>query len=240
MAHRFAVVTVSALFPLIAACSSDRKGISVDVVVDGPSSPPATGETRTVQSDRGYTVTVTRGFLAASGFDLGACPEAHRFDWQRLIEGTAEAHQTGSPTHVGVPLVEPLVTDASTTMGTLAPPPGSYCTGTLTLAAADPDAPGLPGADMVGRSLWIEGTWTRADGTSGDVSIASSWSFDTGALALPSPLVLGSGGEEHATLVVTAVADHWFDGVELATDDDDAIAKGVMQNIQASIALESR
>lgn len=237
MARRSSLIL---LFTLVAGCSSDEKGLSVDVVVVGPSSPPASAGARTVTTDRGFTVTVTRGYLAAGGFDLGGCPQARRLDWQRLIEGTAYAHETGSPTHVGVPYVEPLLESASVTMGTLAPPPGSYCTGLLTVAAADDDAPGLPSADMVGRSLWIEGTWRRADGTNGPVSIVSSWSFDTGALALPEPLVLGDGGARHATLVVTGAADHWFDGVDFTTDGDDAIATTVMQNVRASIGLELR
>jgi hypothetical protein len=220
-------------------CSDDHEGLSVDVAVDPPTSPAKENGTRVLTNDRGYRVVLTKGYLAVSSVEIEACASqgvAGFLRELRLIR-PAYAHSEGSPTRLGTPFVIPLLGDARGAIGSLSPPPRSYCVTHIGGAPADDDALFLPAdAPMVGKSLYVEGTFQPPSSAEASAFTA------TGALAFDAevthaPLVLGAGGRTKATLVIGEVIDHWFDGIDFATASPDDIAKSVLEHAQQSFQV---
>jgi hypothetical protein len=231
-AHRLAL-SAAWVFALGLSCSTgDSEGISVRVHLEptGDASAPLT-------TDTGYEVTLTRGYLVTASADLEVC--AADALWLRRLERratwvkSAHAHESGTPTHIGSPYVEALVGGGTTPVdyGVFSPPPDRYCTLRYDIGPADSDAEGLPAdPDMVGKSLYLEGTYTAADGVA-HAFTASTSATATAELGL-STLDLQSAGT--ADVLVRKSAAHWFDGIDFAAATPDDIATKVLANIGVS------
>ena len=122
-------------------------------------------------------------------------------------------------------------------VGSVSPPAADYCGATIDLLAADADANNLPTTtDMVGRSVFIEASYTLSDGvTSGSVTInTSSALLPRDLLIFPSITLSASNLNGSATLAINY--DTWFDGVDLTTvDTDSAQLTQLLNNITDSI-----
>ncbi len=193
------------------------------------------GGTRTFDTDRGFRVTLTRGFLSTGSVEIFTCPTAGRLRWLdgwRLRE--AQAHVVGSPTLLGVPAVESLLSQGErTVVGQLHPPPATYCRVKQTILAADADASGLPlDGSMIGRSLLVEGTYAFGGGPPETFRFSSTASFD--AEIHVDDTTLSTDGRRVATLLLVKKSDRWFDGVDFRGDEQDAVTR-VLQNLQASL-----
>jgi hypothetical protein len=219
------------------SCSSSEAGLAVDVQLVSPRAGSAP-----IVSDRGYTVSVERGYLAVGSAELEGCATARRpsFDlpWGPSV---AFAHTMSSPTRIGSPSVLSLVDQESAEQpfGSLGPPPGEYCSLRVGLEPADADAAGLPSdVDLVGVTLWLEGTYRDSSGTEKAFSVASAKALEE---SVPfDELELGDDAEQEVTLAVSIPTSHWFDGIDLATTDDEQIADLVLDNVRASLEVSVR
>lgn len=108
----------------------------------------------TTTSDPGFQLRLTaqidgapeQTYLTLSTVTLKECAQA--------AAKPGQSHSAGSATKIGVPHV---LSSAVSDLGTMAPPPGSYCELELELSAADSDAEGLPSPDYVGASISYKG-----------------------------------------------------------------------------------
>ena len=132
------------------------------------------GATRTFFTVQGHRVTLTRAYVTLQSVELRPCPRTTRaWRWLRALSpiGTAEAHTVTNPLRLGTPHVSGLsqVEAAALELGTLQPPPGSYCTVFPVFAPADSDAEGLPSdVNMTGQTLLLEGEVVPASGGATD------------------------------------------------------------------------
>ncbi len=220
-----------------AGCSaSTTPGIQVAVVLDAPSSPRVTDVSRVIQTNRGFSVALTRGYLSTATIELIACSTTATF-WNPFAIHAAYAHTTGSPTRLGVPIVESLIAAAPgrVPVGDLRPPAGAYCRARLTLAPADGDALGLPSdTDMVGKTFLAVGTYARAGQEERPFSMSSAASLDV-ETAFPST-TLSSDERRTSSLRVTKVADHWFDNIDCEQGDENENVQTVLDNVRRSLA----
>lgn len=149
-----------------------------------------------------------------------------------LVVARAHAHAPGSPAKLGIPVVESLLASAGTRIdvGTMRPPPGHYCRIRYTAFAADADAVGLPAdASMVGRTLRIEGSWSRNGSEETPFVVDSALSFKVD-LDFPE-LSLDTEGTSFAALTIGKSLNRWFDGVDFESDDAEDIEDTVFDNM---------
>lgn len=217
-------------------CVDYDPGIEVEVVVlhhDGPRGgavpePDPAFAVRQLTTDLGYRVELARAYVVIEQVKLIACPEepgaaaaARRLLWPR---GLALAHGADDdPTLLGVPYVE----DAMRAdfdpgeIGTIRPPPGRYCQARVVIAPADDDAEALPvDIDMVGASLYLEGTYQAAGAAEPTRFVLRSSDRREAVIPLvdryggePTPLVL-DGGHRVARVPIGSLTNFWLDGID--------------------------
>ncbi|MBN9681950.1 MULTISPECIES: hypothetical protein [unclassified Corallococcus] len=155
----------------LSACGERVDGMTVTLGLEHRATAQgvqAAGGERSLTRADGQVLTLTRGYVALGSVELKPCEEA--LGWRLLKAlspiGTAHAHSEGSPLRLGTPHVSGLERPDGNvlTLGTVRPPPGRYCRARLTFEPADADAEGLPGVDMVGHTLWLEGTRVTTGG----------------------------------------------------------------------------
>ncbi|MHA7634515.1 hypothetical protein [Corallococcus sp. M7] len=155
----------------LSACGERVDGMTVTLGLEHRATAhgvQAAGGERSFTRADGQVLTLTRGYVTLGSVELKPCEEA--LGWRLLKAlspiGTAHAHSVGSPLRLGTPHVSGLERPDGNvlTLGTVRPPPGRYCRARLTFEPADADAEGLPGVDMVGHTLWLEGTRMTAGG----------------------------------------------------------------------------
>ncbi|WP_394842695.1 hypothetical protein LZC95_37185 [Pendulispora brunnea] len=249
ISHLGRIVTLTALtisLPLVSAvaCSgSDSDGVSVAVDLEAPSSTKQSMVSKTWTTDLGFTVTLQDAYLATGSVEIVPCASAAQRlrlkDFFAVRE--AHAHVEGSPTKLGIPVVESLLAAGGTRVhvGTMAPPPNSYCQVRYGIHAADGDAVGLPSdVSMVGKSLYLRGTYSRAGGQ--PVAFEASSSNALEVTASVGETTLSSGGTQSAVLVVRKVADTWFDGIAFDTASPDDIARTVLEHVRQSLTISAQ
>lgn len=143
------------------SCNESSRGITVSLEGVHEATKDSDGA---ITNNLGYKITLTQGFVVYSELMLHDCDEVRlmprMINWISPLS-SAYAHSMGSPTVLGTPSVDDLMTEDSTPIdfGVLEPPEGSYCHLMVTLAPADEDAQYLPtGTDMIGRTFFVEGT----------------------------------------------------------------------------------
>ncbi|MBT8118102.1 MAG: hypothetical protein KJN89_00170 [Gammaproteobacteria bacterium] len=201
----------------------------------------------------GHTVTLTKAYLVISSTTIettcGANFSAALESVIDVIVPRAHAHTTTTPTSTGVPYVIDLLAadNVSVSIGGMSPAVADYCGVDIDLFAADDDAINLPVAagepDMIGRTVYIEGSYSLSGGGAGAIKI------DTGATLINrylqlSALMMISASSPTGSVSLGINYDTWFDAVDLAvletetavtTSPSDANVGQVLQNITASI-----
>jgi hypothetical protein len=119
-------------------------------------------------------------------------------------------------------------------LGTLQPPPGTYCRAHLVFGPADADAEGLPaGAGMVGKTLLLEGERVPAGGGAAQPFRLESTSVGNADVMLEGLSLTADALEASRTLHLAY--DRWLDGVDLASAE---ASEQVLRNVASSAAVE--
>src|SRR5262245_2644690 len=107
-------ITVVVCLTAGASCSSSESGLEVGVHLAAPASPALEDGSRHFESDQGYEVMLTRGYLAVGSVAIMECEAAAARAPLRLPFGTsvAFAHSMSSPTMLGEPGVIDLLAPA--------------------------------------------------------------------------------------------------------------------------------
>ena len=202
-----------ALLAALTACTSEKSaGIQVNVVAAQQSMPTS------VQNASGVTVQTSSSFVNVAAVDIGQCSSAAARLW-RLVNPlpSAFAHTENSPFHLGTPDIVSLAGERpEATIGTIAPPPGDYCSVSLEINPADPDALNIDLAPAIVGNTYV------AQGTAN----ASPYSATTDAadnIVLPIDRLTLSDEHPDATLTISVDTSHAYDGIDftsptLATD----------------------
>ncbi len=255
------VLVISLLAVFISACSSssstDDGSTSVTAVNMSATPSPANaavmdaGPKRFVTTEA-HTVNLTKAYLVISSTTIettcGASFIAALDGLLDIIIPQAHAHTTTTPTSTGVPYVINLLAADNTpvSIGSMSPAVADYCGVDVDLFAADADAINLPvGAaepDMIGKTVFIEGTYTLDGGGGGIIKI------DTGATLinrnlLLSALMMISESTPTGSISLGINYDTWFDAVDLELLENENVAPTVvssegfkvLQNITSSI-----
>jgi hypothetical protein len=248
-ARACAFVVVVAVGLALAGCSKTvTEGIQMTVQGAAPVEPASvqgvSGSTRTWQTPLGYQVVVSKMYLNFGGAELIACEEeqsAVRKYWKRCKDwasiSVARAHTESSLTRLGTPVVESMLrADGSIVeLGVFGPPPGAYCVTRYFVDPADEDAQNLPAdAPMLGKTVYVEGTYQEGTEPPAAFVIATSLKFDVLAPGIDIP----KDPNFRKTLRVARDAVHWFDEVDFRSADVSGQERALVRAMQASTTLE--
>jgi hypothetical protein len=202
----------------------------------------------------GHTVTLTKAYLVISSTTIettcGASFSAALDGVLDIMVPSAHAHTTTTPTSTGVPYVINLLAqdNVAGSIGGMSPAVADYCGVDIDLFAADDDAINLPAGagepDMIGRTVYIEGTYELVSGAVNGVI-----KIDTGATLINRNLLLSALMTISASTPTGAISlginyDTWFDAVDLelleietasTTNPADTNVSQLLQNITSSI-----
>jgi hypothetical protein len=213
---------------LLSACgSSTEPGAEVHVV----SSAVALGSGERVESVPGQALSVTEVQWTSVAVELLPCPSAARWLSEALV-GTAHAHGTSTPTRLAVPTIESASARDDVVLGALHPPAQRYCEVRYSVGAADADAVGIADApEMERHSLLARGFDVSADAPA-EFEIGGQLAFDVLA-----PVELDVSHGEQRTVRIERDPERWFDGVDLATQDDAARVRRFAENLRDSVSI---
>lgn len=212
-------------------CIRVTDGIEIDVAYQ-PAATPAE-----VRTDMGYRVHLERALIAVGRVELIECDNFVLGLWELVAPARARAHESATPTSLGVPLVIDLMEGTGTPSfaGTLRPPPGRYCGIRVSATPADDDAGGLSqeNMDMVLHTVFVVGQ--VEDMATGDTMplltrirevLECEMLFDR-------PLVFDSPVLESVIIQI----DHtkWFDGIDFALRPSDAVQQQITENVRSSL-----
>lgn len=224
----------------------DRDGL--DLAPDG---------TWSLTTDRGYRVTLMRGWLTSYQVSMVPCwlvegtgaartPAWHRLWW--LIGGVAHAGHDDEPdpSRVAASRVEALAPLVAVDFGAARVPGETYCKAHYVAARADDDTADVPEAYAGERiTLHLEATWTAP----GD-SAAHAFTVRTALAAGRNLSLVPAGGAEADALrlrsdevgidvTVYRRPAGWFDGIDFASvDDEEAIDRAVLLAFIDGLRLE--
>jgi len=195
------------------------------------------GGSRHFTTDRGELVSLSRAYLTVSSVELIPCPAPSAWRWLRQLSpvGTAHAHSEANPRRLGTPHVislersdgEPLE------LGTLHPPPATYCRARLVLGPADEDAEGEPlQVGMAGKSLLLEGSFSPAEGAPAQPFKLESSAVIT--VELPLEALRLSEESPESRQRITLAYDRWLDGLSPGAP---ASAEQALRNVAASATM---
>lgn len=252
-------LAVAVLSASVIACSSSSGSSSAGTSVSLSAAPsPANAAAmpagaKTFNNDMGDSITLSKAYLVISSATIettcGASFSAALDGLLDLLLPQANAHTTTTPTSTGVPVVIDLlaVDGGPIGLGSVSPPAGDYCGVDIDMLAADADASNLPtGAgepDMIGKTLFIEGSYTLFGGGSGVISMSTGSTLINRELLLFFPVMI-SKNNLNGSIGIAINYDTWFDAVDLATletetatvtNPGDTNVSQVLQNITNSI-----
>jgi hypothetical protein len=195
------------------------------------------GASRHFTTDRGERITLSRAYVTVSSVELIPCPSLSASRWLRQLSpvGTAHAHSESNPRRLGTPHVSSLARsdDEALELGTLHPPPDTYCRVRLVLGPADADAEGEPLlAGMVGKTLLLEGTLDPATGEPAQPFTLESRGVANAELPLEALRLSGESPESH--VLITLAYDRWLDGLSVLEPGADAQA---LRSVAASASI---
>jgi len=200
---------------------------------------------KTFGNSEGITITITRAYIDIGSVELESdCGNSEFAQLPQKILGwfipTANAHSASTPTRIGEPHVIS-ITGAdleAIELGSIAPAAGTYCGATVELTAADDDATGLPDdADMIGRSVHIEGSYSKpGDGSATAFSFNSSVDLEHAHRLFAGRLTLNSGNRS-ADIIFDIYYQDWFNGVDPAMLADPAQTAQLLANISESVKI---
>jgi len=208
---------------------------------------------KTFSNDLGDSITLNKAYLVLSSATIeSACGPTFSavlesiFTW---IIPAAQAHTTTTPTSTGVPFVFDLLGADSIpiVIGELSPPQQNYCGLRIDMLAADDDAINLPNGiadpDMIGKSIFIEGSFALAGGGNGNIHISSTATLTNRDLLLSTVLEISADNPDDG-VDIEINYDTWFNAVDLAlletetasfTNPSDINVNRVLQNVIESI-----
>ena len=216
---------------VISSCSSSSGSAvgGTQVTINARPSPAVTlaqpAGNKTFTNDLGDSITLTRAYIVISNATIestcGVSFSAAAEQLLNFIIPQAQAHTSSTPTSIGDPVVVDLLyaDNESVHIGTLSPPAETYCGVSLNLLAADADAINLPEAagtpNMVGKSVYIEGSFILAGGGSGNILISTGAALSSRHVLLPSLMQL-SANNLSASAGIMFNYDSWFNAIDLA------------------------
>ncbi|QDG53079.1 hypothetical protein FIV42_20720 [Persicimonas caeni] len=218
-----------------------------------------------IVNDLGFEVRVDAAYLVTDTVTLLACDEVDDprdlpgFSLRTLTRAllpSAHAHGPTTPTRLGTPHVEALVGASSRSshpwrIGEFLPPPGDYCAVRLDVRAADDDAIGLPAdVDMVGRTLYVRGTYLAPDEDAPNENAPKPFELATGAAfdieldkvasttGAAAPWSFPRSGAKTGRVILNKNMAAWFEGVDFTDADPEQTARAVLLNARESIELD--
>jgi len=163
-----------------------------------------------------------------------------------MIVPPAHAHTTPTPTSTGEPHVIDILAADNTpvAIGSMSPSVADYCGVNVDMIAADADTLELPSdIDMVGRSLYIEATYSGGPSGKGAFVVDTSATLINRQFLLAA-LMMISADNPTDSITVGINYDTWFDGIHLGelqlqttptTELNSTVVQALLQNITASI-----
>jgi hypothetical protein len=203
-----------------------------------------------VTNDLGYRVGVTGGYLVTRSLELVPCNPMPPIALLREIGDFLAPHPAyaghsmiADPSALKNADVESLLNPQSHSPATMYLGPQEYCQAHYLIARADPAATRLPtDADMVDKTLWLEGWFQRpADSRrvpfSVVTAVANGRSFNLPAGADGAVLNTGSVSAE---IIVRRNLESIFDHVDFANMDAKRIGREVLANLIDDTEVELR
>jgi hypothetical protein len=215
---------------VLSACSSSSSSSSDDATSVEIAVAPLAANTVTVSSDTkeftalstGTIIVLEKAYLVFSSVTIETDCDV---TFTKVIDGlfniiipVAHAHTEATPTSTGAPYVIDLlgVDGTDTELGELSPPTGDYCGAEIDFQAADSDAANLPAGaddpDMIGKTLYIEGTYDTGTGAV-DFDFSTSINLSR-KLALSTLMVIDSDDPDGEVEMVINY-DTWFDNIDM-------------------------
>lgn len=230
---RSSLLAAMALFSIVPlpSCMDVSDGIEVDVAYQAQATPAE------IRTDMGYRVRLERALIAVGKVELMQCDNLVADLWQLVTPARARAHEISSPTSLGVPFVIDLMESAGTALfaGTLRPPPGRYCGIRVLGMPADEDAEGLTeeSLDMLEHSVLVAGRVVDPESGAEAPLLTRIWEVLRCEMPFDRPLVVDSPVLESVSIQI----DHtkWFDGIDFAQRDDDAVQQQITENVRSSL-----
>ncbi|AKJ03552.1 hypothetical protein ATI61_119195 [Archangium gephyra] len=223
----------------LCACGAREEGIQLHLGLDfRPARQTLVGgATRQFTNDRGDLITLDRAHVTLGSVEIFPCQTSSAWRWLRALSpiGTAEAHEANTPRRLGTPHVSGLALPDGEpkALGTLRPPPGSYCRARLVFAPADADAEGLtPEVDMEGRTLLLEGRFLPASGGPEQPFRLESATLTNAEVWLEGLSLTPEALEASRTLHLAY--DRWMDGVDPTSP---GAAEQVLRNVASSATI---
>jgi len=223
----------------LCACGAREEGIRLHLALDfrPTRQTKAEGTSRQFTNGQGDLVTLDRAHVTLSSVEIFPCQTSSAWRWLRALSpiGTAHAHEANTPRRLGTPHVSGLThpDGEPLALGTLQPPPGSYCRARLVFAPADADAEGLvPEVDMEGRTLLLEGQVLPASGGPARPFHLESTSLINTEVWLEGLSLTPDALEASRTLHLAY--DRWLDGVDLEAP---GAAEQVLRNVAGSATI---
>jgi len=254
------LVFLACIVTTISACSSSSGSTTagLQVTLSATAKPANVADmpagAKTFNNDLGDSITITKAYLVISSATIETSCGA---SFSAAIDGVldvlipqAQAHTTTTPTSTGDPYVINLlnVDGGAGSIGSVSPPTGDYCGVDIDLLAADADANNLPTAagepDMVGKTIYIEGTYTLSGGGATGAILMKTGAALSNRKVLLSALMMLSNNNLNGSINLGINYDTWFDSVNLVDLEADTapvtdLAKTsviqVLQNISSSI-----
>jgi hypothetical protein len=231
-------VLLSLLFLALNGCGWREEGLRLHLgLAHQACRASVEGASRHFITDRGEHITLRRAYLTVSSVELIPCPTQSAWRWLRQLSpvGTAHAHSESNPRRLGTPHVSSLERSdgEELALGTLHPPPASYCRARLVLGPADADAEGNPlQAGMVGKTLWLEGTIVPATGGPAQPFTLESSAVANAELPLEALRLSEEAPESHQLILLAY--DRWLDGLSPL---EPGAAAQALRNVAASATL---
>ena len=189
-----------------------------------------------VDTDRGYRVHVTSGWLITYSVSLGLCDAGGQGGGGGALGRlfgvrSAYAHEDGNASTMDLQHAEDLT-------GSLEPhrpwsaafAAARYCRVHWLAGRADARIDSPEGIDLQGQSLVLAGDWER-DGVRRDLSVSTWW--PQGYLVDLDAAAPDDGEARIAQITVKRSLGSLFDGIDLASVSDEQLAGSVLENLAA-------
>lgn len=191
-----------------------------------------------VDTDLGYRVHVTSGWLVDYSVSLGLCDSGGEGGGESALGRffgvrSAYAHEDGDASTIDLQHAEDLT-------GSLEPhrpwsaafPAARYCRAHWLAGRGDPRLDSPEGVDLQGRSLVLAGTWER-DGVLHELAVSTWWpqGYLVDLDAITAPGAADDGEARVARITVKRSLGTLFDGIDLESATDEVLAGRVLENL---------
>jgi hypothetical protein len=230
--------------------SADRgallRGTTWSLTWDKARVTPAEGGGWSVDTDRGYRVHVTSGWLVDYSVSLGLCDTGGQGGGGSALGRffgvrSAYAHEDGNASTIDLQHAEDLT-------GSLEPhsrwsaafPAARYCRAHWLAGRSGKLVDSPEGIDLQGRSLVLAGTWER-DGALHDLAVSTWWpqGYLVDLDAVMTAAAADDGVARIADITVKRSLGTLFDGIDLASATDEELAGRVLENLALHVEVKA-